>query len=220
MDHPSVRNDWVYFVDADEWVSSELASEITEVVRSTCYPGSPAAYSQRFRMVFLGTWIRHSGWYGGRITRLVDRRRSRWDVTGVYVDRVIVDGPVGTLRHDLVDQDLKGLASWMSKHVQYANLEASRRLALTGSNRRRVMSRPSSMPLVRAIAKEVIFPRVPCKPLALFIYMFLVRAGWREGRVGLTFCLLHAWHEHNVGRLVFARSRGLDPGPRLTGRGG
>lgn len=207
QEHSSVRHDWVYFVDADEWVSPELACEIADAVTS----GNAVAYSQRFRTIFLGTWIQHAGWYGSTLIRLFDRRRAGWDVTANFAERVVVDGRVGRLRNDLVDEDLKGLASWMAKHVRYAALEAERRQARTGAGWHRVRNRPQSLPLTRAVAKEIVFPLVPFKPLALFIYMFIIRGGWKDGRAGLSFCLLHAWHEHNIGRLVSARSSGLDP---------
>jgi len=215
MEHPSVRHHWVYFVDADEWVSAPLAAEITSALGST----EAVAYSQRRRTIFLGTWIQHAGWYGASMVRLFDRRRATWDLTAEFAERVVIDGSVGQLRNDLVDDDRKGLASWMAKHVRYADLEAERRRTRSGAVWARVRSRPNSLPLARAIAKEVIFPLLPCKPLTLFVYMFLIRAGWRDGRAGLTFCLLHACHENNVGQLVRARSLGIDPDPAVQARG-
>ena len=45
-----IRHDWVYFVDADEWVSPQLAIEIaTSLSAPTC-----AGFAQRFRMIFMG----------------------------------------------------------------------------------------------------------------------------------------------------------------------
>jgi hypothetical protein len=120
---PLLRHDWVYFVDADEWVCPQLASEIAGRLPEPCC----AAFSQRFRLVFQGTWIRHCGWYGGSwIVRLVDRRYTKFDGSPVG-ERACVDGPVRRLRHDIVDDDRKDLAAWLHKHVRYAQLEAARR---------------------------------------------------------------------------------------------
>ena len=38
-----------------------------------------------------------------------------------------MDGPVRRLANDIVDEDHKGLATWLHKHVRYAQLEAQRR---------------------------------------------------------------------------------------------
>ena len=125
---PLLRHDWVYFVDADEWVSPQLATEIAmKLADPQC-----AGFAHRLRLVFMGTWIRHCGWYPGSwVVRLVDRRYTKYDGSLVG-ERACVDGRVGRLDNDIVDEDRKGLAAWLHKHVRYAELECEprqRRLA-------------------------------------------------------------------------------------------
>ena len=68
---------------------------------------------------------------------------------------------------------------------------------------RRVWSRDptDTRPLIRTIAKDVIFPCLPAKPMALFIYMYVMRLGMLDGRAGLRFCFYHAWYEATVAAL-------------------
>jgi glycosyltransferase involved in cell wall biosynthesis len=196
---PELRHDWVYFVDADEWISPELAAEIaTRLQDPSC-----AGFAQRFRLVFQGRWIRHCGWYRNSwLVRLVDRRVTRYD-GGIVGERAQVGGSVGRLRNDLVDQDRKGLASWLRKHVGYAELEARRRDCYAPRLRRvrSLRARGNTRPLSRAILKDVIFPALPARPIALFIYMYLVRFGFLDGKAGLRFCFFHAWHEATISAL-------------------
>jgi glycosyltransferase involved in cell wall biosynthesis len=197
--HPAVRHEWVYFVDADEWVSAPLAREVAQILLDP----AAAAYAQRFRLVFAGRWIRHCGWYQGSwIVRLMDRRRARFGGSLVG-ERASVDGPVGRLRHDLVDDDRKGLAAWLHKHIDYAVMEARQRgrpLPIT-ERLRRLRSRPDGRPLARAILKDLVFPLVPVKPVSLFAYMYLARLGFLDGLPGLRFCFYHAWYESCVAAL-------------------
>jgi glycosyltransferase involved in cell wall biosynthesis len=199
---PEARHDWIYFVDADEFVSPQLAAEISTRLRgSEC-----AAFSQRFRMVFKGTWMRHCGWYGGSwIVRLVDRRYTKYG-SSLVGERAAVDGPVGRLANDLVDDDRKGLARWLRKHVGYAELEVERsngRLPLRERLRRvRDRDRTSTKPLTRIILKDLIFPYLPARPLAVFLYMYVARLGFLDGRAGLSFCFFHAWHQAVVSELA------------------
>lgn len=198
---PEVRNDWIYFVDADEWVSPALASEIAGQLRAT----DCAAFAQRFRLVFQDTWIRHCGWYNGSwVVRLVDRRYCKFDGSEMG-ERAQVDGPVGRLANDIVDEDRKGLAKWLSKHVRYAELEQRRRgtpLPLPERIRRfRSRDRTDTRPLARTVLKDLVFPSIPAKPLAVFLYMYLVRLGVLDGRAGLRFCFFHAWYQAAVGGL-------------------
>lgn len=196
---PFLRHEWVYFVDADEWVSPQLAAEIAALLRAP----SCAAFAHRLRLVFQGTWIRHCGWYPGSwVVRLVDRRSTKYDGSLVG-ERACVDGPVHRLRNDIVDEDHKGLAAWLHKHVRYAELEAARREPTTSlrCRLRAMQSRADTRPLIRALFKDVIFPAVPAKPVALFLYMYLLRLGWLDGLAGLRFCFFHAWFEASVAAL-------------------
>jgi len=194
-----LRNDWVYFVDADEWVSSDLANEIAEDLRAPSCGG----FAHRFRLVFQGRWIRHCGWYGGSwIVRLVDRRCTKFDGSTIG-ERACVDGPIDRLDNDIVDEDLKGLATWLVKHVRYAQLAAqNRRQPAPFLQRLRTLrSRDYTCPLGRAVLKDVVFPSVPAKPAALFLYMYVARLGLLDGRAGLRFCLYHSWYEASVAAL-------------------
>jgi glycosyltransferase involved in cell wall biosynthesis len=204
--HPAVRNDWVYFVDADEWVSPRLAAEIAGRLGDT----DCAAFTHRLRLVFLGTWIRHCGWYGGSwVVRLMDRRHASYDGSLVG-ERAQVDGKVGRLANDIVDEDRKGLATWLHKHVRYAELEQRRRgrRAPLGERLRhfRARDRGDTRPLSRAVLKDLVFPSVPARPLALFLYMYVVRLGMLDGTAGLRFCFFHAWYQAAVDGLA-AESR-------------
>ena len=207
---PLIRHDWVYFVDADEWVSPQLAAEIaTRLSDPRC-----AGFAHRLRLVFMGTWIRHCGWYGGSwVVRLVDRRFTRYDGSMVG-ERACVDGTVLRLHHDIVDEDRKGLAAWLHKHVRYAQLEYEQRGSVGRLPERLHALRGggSSRPLVRGILKELVLPGIPAKPAALFFYMYIARLGFLDGTAGLRFCFYHAWFEMTVAclradnRLGHARS--------------
>jgi glycosyltransferase involved in cell wall biosynthesis len=211
---PEVRNDWVYFVDADEWASPQLAREIAASVLAT----DCAAFTHRLRLVFQGTWIRHCGWYNGSwVVRLVDRRYTKYDGSLVG-ERASVDGIVGRLANDIVDEDRKGLAVWLHKHVRYAELEQRRRgrRAPLGERLRRWRARDmgDTRPLSRAILKDVIFPSVPARPAALFLYMYFIRLGVLDGRSGLRFCFFHAWYQAAVDALAAEAARPAADRPR------
>jgi glycosyltransferase involved in cell wall biosynthesis len=194
-----LNHDWVYFVDADQWVSPQLAAEIAACLQAP----ECAAFAHRFRMVFQGQWIRHCGWYSGSWNvQLMDRRYAKYDGSLVG-ERVCVDGPTRRLDNDIVDDDLKSLGAWLRKHVRYAELEAGRRGQPTPipDRVRAVRDRNDVRPLLRATLKDVVFPSVPAKPVALFFYMYVARLGLFDGLAGLRFCFFHAWFEVTVAAL-------------------
>ena len=94
-------------MDADEWVSPQLATEMPrDVAGRLPAPRSRTASGS----VFQGTWIRHCGWYRGSwIVRLIDRRYAKYDGSLVG-ERVCVDGALSArCGNDIVDDDRKGL---------------------------------------------------------------------------------------------------------------
>jgi len=196
---PTLRHDWVYFVDADEWVSPQLATEIAgQLADPRC-----AGFAHRLRLIFMGTWIRHCGWYSGsKVVRLVDRRYTKYDGSLVG-ERACVDGPVGRLYNDIVDEDHKGLAAWLHKHVQYAELECERRGSTPSlpERLRALRHDRGSRPLFRSILRDLVFPGMPAKPVTLFLYMYVARLGFLDGVAGLRFCFYHAWFEMTVASL-------------------
>jgi glycosyltransferase involved in cell wall biosynthesis len=211
---PELRHDWVYFVDADEWVSPQLAGEIAaRLGTDEC-----VAFTHRLRLVFMNTWIRHCGWYRGSwVVRLADRRYNKYDGSLVG-ERAQIDGPVGRLAHDIVDEDRTGLAAWLHKHVRYAELEQRRRGTPAPLRERirqvRSRDRGDTRPLVRVIVKDLVFPAVPAKPLAMFFYMYVIRLGLLDGRAGLRFCFFHAWYQvtvNSLGAEVALRARAALP---------
>jgi glycosyltransferase involved in cell wall biosynthesis len=64
------RHEWVLIVDADERVTPELRAEIEAVLAAPEWAG----YYVNRRFIFLGTWIRHAGWYPSWNLRLFRHR--------------------------------------------------------------------------------------------------------------------------------------------------
>jgi hypothetical protein len=56
--------------------------------------------------------------------------------------------------------------------------------------------------LSRILLKDLVFPSVPARPLAVFLYMYVLRLGVLDGRTGLRFCFFHAWYQAAVGALA------------------
>ena len=63
LDNVPIKNDWIFRLDADEWLTEELKNEITEKLRNreTEKPKDKinGFYIKR-RVYFMGRWIRHA----------------------------------------------------------------------------------------------------------------------------------------------------------------
>jgi glycosyltransferase involved in cell wall biosynthesis len=117
-------HDWILSLDADERVSIELANEIAAWTPAA----NESARSMPRRAFYLGSWIRHSGWYPDRKIRLYDRRRTRWVGDFVHEKLDINDG-VGSFRGELLHFPYRNWQDHLRRIDRYTELAANGALA-------------------------------------------------------------------------------------------
>jgi glycosyltransferase involved in cell wall biosynthesis len=197
LDTLPFRNEWVLILDADERVTPGLRCEIETILpNADC-----AGYYLNRRVIFLGTWIRHAGWYPNWNLRLFRHQLGRYDGREVH-EHVVLNGPVGYLRNDLVHLDRRGLEAFVARHNRYSTMEASARFKAEcdAPDRARLPVSLLASPVQRKrFVRERVWPHVPAKPLVLFVYMYVLRRGFLDGRAGLALCVFHAFQEFMVG---------------------
>src|SRR5262249_45219960 len=181
LDTLPFRTEWVLIVDADERVTPELRREIEALLTDDT---ACAGYYVNRRFIFLGHWIRHAGWYPSWNLRLFRHRLGRYDDREVH-EHVVLNGPAGYLRNDLVHHDRRPLEAYVARHNRYSTLEAMARFKAESNapDRARLPSRLVGSPVERKrFVRERVWPHVPARPLALFIYMYVLRRGFLDGR--------------------------------------
>ena len=86
--------EWVFYIDPDEVISPELASEIRSVIHSNPQEN---AYRLPRRNHFFGRWLRHGGQYPDTQLRLFRRGKARFACQDVH-ESLEVEGRIGRLR--------------------------------------------------------------------------------------------------------------------------
>jgi glycosyltransferase involved in cell wall biosynthesis len=209
LDTLPFHHEWVLIVDADERVTPELRCEIEHILPASSCDG----YYLNRRVIFLRTWVRHAGWYPSWNLRLFRHRLGRYDDREVH-EHVVLHGRVGYLRHDLLHHDLRPLESFIARHNGYSTLEARARFKAerdTPDRARLPVSLLASPVQRKRFVRERVWAKVPAKPLMLFVYMYVMRRGFLDGRAGLALCVFHAFQEFMVG-LKLAELRRLESG--------
>ena len=119
------KHPWVYYIDADEVMTPELAEEVQRIA------GDPntqeAAFRVRRKDMFFGRWIKRSSMYPVWIVRLFRPEKIRWERLVNPV--AIVDGKEGNLSGQMIHYVFNmGLRAWIARHNQYATFEAQESL--------------------------------------------------------------------------------------------
>ncbi|MES2632444.1 MAG: glycosyltransferase family 2 protein [Pseudomonadota bacterium] len=199
LDHTAPVHPWILVLDADERVPPELAEELTMLARADA--AGVGAYRVRRRFHMWGKWLRHSSLYPTWVVRFIRVGRVRYENRG-HAETQQVDGAIGDLRCDLVDENLKGIDEWFERQNRYSTKDAQYEYASLGRELG-WMSLVSGDALVRRAALKRVAARLPARGIAYFLYSYLWRRGFLDGREGFMFCRMRAMYQTQVALKVF-----------------
>ncbi|MDB6078980.1 MAG: glycosyl transferase family 2 [Akkermansiaceae bacterium] len=187
---------WVLYIDADERVSEGLKNSAIAAAKADA---PESAFRLRRRDFFTdGTWLKHaqiSPFY----LRLFRPEKMRYERLVNPVS--IVDGPIGDIDGFLDHYPFsKGVGFWLQRHIKYADLEA----ATIMENR----EKGGEFSLWKAFTsrdftekrfhQKEVFYRIPFRPFVKFLYMFLGRRAFLDGKPGVTYAILQSIYEYFI----------------------
>ena len=199
-------HDWILIIDADERVTPGLEGEIRTVVARTGdrpgdRPGGPDGYYLARKNIFAGRWIRHAAMYPDHNLRLFRRGRARYEPRIVH-EHMICDSETGVLSEPLVHHDYKGIERYIDRHNTYSSLEAvATHIWLDGTREAKDGLKADLFgngPARRRAIKRFAYRYLPARPAFVFLWMYLFRLGFLDGRIGLRYCLLRFFYELQV----------------------
>jgi len=189
------KHDWVYILEADERMTTELFQECLEAIKSDNYIG----YYVAEKVIFLGNWIRRSTQYPRYQMRLF-RKDKVWFTDYGHTEREVCDGATGFIQETYPHYTCsKGLSRWIEKHNRYSTDEAieTRRQLKNGTvNWSHLLLGSSEVERRRAL-KDLSL-RLPFRPLIRFVYMYFFLGGILDGRSGFSWCVLQAFYEYLI----------------------
>lgn len=216
LDNLPFTTDWVLALDADHFVSPKLKEQIRDVL-------------ERARPGVWGYYCTHTQMFRGRPVRglkeswlhLIHRQHARVDETELVDARFVVDGETRALAGEVIEDNRKELSTefWIEKHRRYA-----RRVAIEEVLRRSgwlswdLSPRLFGNPDERVMWFKTRWYKLPLfvRPILYFLYRYVIRGGFLDGRNGLTFHIRHAlWFRLLVDRKVLELQHRLARGELL-----
>jgi glycosyltransferase involved in cell wall biosynthesis len=214
LDHAGVRNDCVLFFDADERATAEFAAAVAEAVR---HPRGHEGFFLCYRNFFLGRWVRHCTLFPTWQLRVLRVGKVRYRREG-HGQREVMGGSAGYIREPYDHFGFsKGISNWIARHNEYSTneVELIREMAAAEAHPFEVFAADA---VRRRRALKRLATHMPLRPLARFLYLYILRRGFLDGRPGLIFCFLRAAHEaHIVAKLAEAQESALRRAPTPVG---
>ncbi|MFO7446762.1 MAG: glycosyltransferase family 2 protein [Ignavibacteriaceae bacterium] len=152
-------NEWILWIDADEELTKELSDEINIWKKN-----NPRFNAYSFPRVanFLGRWIKHSGWYPGRVVRLFDKTKVYFSDSDVH-EHLIINGHAGELNNNIKHYTDPSIHHYFEKFNSYTSLAADE-LAKKG--------------------KDFALADILLRPVIIFIKMYIIKMGFLDGLQG------------------------------------
>jgi glycosyltransferase involved in cell wall biosynthesis len=162
--------EWVLSIDADEEADAPLREEIAALLSSG---PRHAAYRIRRESYYLGRLMRHGGWGSDWHTRLFRRDVGRFAEKAVHEYIVLSAGSLGRLTGTLSHHPYQDLASHVAKINAYTTLASDQ---------------------MRGEGKADSPGTAVLRGAAAFVRMYLLRAGFLDGREGLLLAVSSAYY--------------------------
>jgi glycosyltransferase involved in cell wall biosynthesis len=192
LDHLPISTKWVFFLDADEWLTDDLKQEIGGIIR---HDSDESGFYVKRRFIWMGKWVRH-GYYPVWLLRMMRLGKGRWEARSVN-EHLVVEGKVGYLNNDIIHEDHRSVSEWIVKHNVYAEFEATE-LARHNRQDRQLPARVFGTQAERKRwLRERVWNHLPplLRPLLYFTYRFLIRGGFLDGTRAFSYHVLQAlWY--------------------------
>lgn len=164
----ALQTDWVFFVDADERSTDELAQEIRQVITERPEHGW---YVPRHNYIF-GRLTQGGGWYPDYQLRLFKLGKVRYE-RPVH-ELAVVDGEVGYLQNSLIHYNYRDGEHFRATQRKYTDYDAS------------ILKADGVRPKPRNFVLQ---------PLRQFYWRFITLQGYKDGWHGLRLSLYMTYYE-------------------------
>lgn len=207
IDSLPLKHDWQLHLDADERLSDELVAELQKLAERGFSQDVAGYYVPRL-VHFHGRPLRHGGMYPIYHLRLFRSGRGRCE-NRKYDQHFFVDGPTARLASPMIDDIRLSLGEWTQRHNRWADAEVDELLAPTEGV---IKGDKSGDPVAGKRAQRGLYYRQPLflRALLLFLYRYVWKRGFLDGREGLIFYVLQTfWFRFLIDAKLYERRKAM-----------
>lgn len=175
--------DYIFMIDADERVTPELQIAIKKVIYTP--NNDNIVYSCSRRNLFLGRFMRHSGWYPDRVIRLYARQHYHYNSNLVHESLNTGSAKIIPLNGDLLHLTCRDLFSFQRKQLSYAEAWATQHYQH---------------------GKRCHYFSIFSHSIGAFCKTWLLRAGFLDGKQGLLLAIVNTQYTFNKYAALWALS--------------
>ena len=199
----NLKNEWVLFLDADEFITDEFKYEIGQAIKSKNYVGFWISYQN----YFLGKDLK----YGIKMKKLALFKKNKgeyefideemWSHLDMEIhEHPIIQGEIGVIKSPIIHLDFKGLSHYIAKHNEYSTWEANRYLKLINAKNEKLTFRQK---IKYGLLNTWTFG------FLYFLLNYIFYLGFLDGKVGFVFSVYKMQYFFNVKAKIFELKKSL-----------
>jgi len=119
----NIQTPWTLRIDADEYLSADLHSEIKQSLDAISPQVSGIEFTRK--VYFKGKWIRFGGFYPIHLLRLWRSGKGECEQRLMDEHIVLREGETIRFKGYVIDENLNSMHWWVLKHNNYARREAA-----------------------------------------------------------------------------------------------
>ena len=185
------RNDWVLFLDADEFVTDDFKKEIAKTIANTDCVG----FWVNFQNEFMGKLMKHGApmrklpffKVGAGEYEFIDEKE--WSHLDMEIhEHPVLNGKIGQIDSPIAHRDFRGLTKYIQKHNEYSSWEGHHFLEKKGHSGELTYQQKLKYKLLDSWLLAPLY----------FCYCYFIKAGFLEGKEGFMWAALKMQYFFNV----------------------
>ena len=178
LQNANILNEWVLFLDADEFVTQDFINEVEIKTQDPNYNG----YTLQFENYFMDKKLRYG--YGFKKNALFKKTKGAyekieenyWSQLDMEVhEHPIIEGKIGLINAKVIHKDFKTLEHYIDKHNAYSTWEAQRYIQLKKNNY-------GNLSLNQKIKYGLL--NTGLLPMVYFLGAYFLKLGFLDGKEG------------------------------------
>ena len=193
LENCNINNEWVFFLDADESINETFFKELKlKFNKKTLDINSFFINKDLF---FLGKKLNFA--YSHPKIRLIFNKNGLKYHAEVAREFASSPGNSLEIKTPLIHEDKRSFDHWIRKHIS----NADREVKLYFEKKEDILLDYNNIPIALKFRKYIrnnIWSQLPfaIRPLLYFIYRYIFKLGFLDGKYGFIFCINHAlWYE-------------------------
>ena len=205
-----IETEWVWRMDADEWLTDELIEELHQKLPNT--PHDVNGYTVECLRIFMGRFIKH-GILPLVLLRLFKHKYASIEDKMMDEHILLSEGKIDSLKNPFFDDNRNNLTWWTQKHNGYATREAIDLLCTEYSIGENNGVGNTGINAAKTRAKKLKYVKLPLfwRAFAFFVYRYFFRLGFLDGKEGFLWHFLQGfWYRSLADAKVYEIKKKFD----------